>query len=162
MSIRRLAGWRGVAAAAMAVGMLLTATSSVWAHDCYNASVSSTGAVQKTNSANWFVALDVRELVATGSSGFVNGADFGLTALDSCGQQAFLAYWATTGLPYVFTTAVQHIATGSGGVIADNNPNFTNQKLSGDGKGIEHFEMTGGQIIGSLFAGYAAAGVACG
>ena len=132
---------------------LIVATSAV-AHDCYNASASAQGALSKAeNSQTWVLAADVREIIATGGSGFFPVGSF--PVLDACQQQAFLASWATSGLPLVFTTAGKQ-AVGQEGVIAEHNPNMATT-LGGNNKGIDHFEVTSGQLFADIGAGYDAA-----
>lgn len=146
---------RSLVRASILSGVLaLTLAASALAHDCYNASVSAQGALSKAeNSQTWVLAVDVRQLIATGASGFFPAGSF--PVLDDCQQQAFLAAWAQTGLPLVFTTANGQ-AVGQGGVIAENNPNMGSQ-LGGNGKGIDHFEVTGGQFFAAMATGYNAA-----
>lgn len=145
--------------ASLAAGLLtLALAGSALAHDCYNASASAQGALSKAeNSQAWVLAADVREIIATGGSGFFPVGSF--PVLDACQQQAFLAQWATTGLPLVFTTAAKQ-AVGQEGVIAENNPNMATT-LGGNGKGIDHFDVTGGQIFAAIAAGYNAAYSTC-
>lgn len=134
--------------------LALTLATSAFAHDCYNASVSAQGALSKAeHSQTWVLAVDVRELIATGGSGFFPAGSF--PVLDACQQQAFLASWATTGMPLVFTTANGQ-AVGQEGVIAENNPNMSGS-LGGNGQGIDHFDVTGAQFFADMGAGYAAA-----
>lgn len=141
-------------ASLLGVALTLTVATSVFAHDCYNASTSAQGALAKAeNSQAWTLAVDVRELIATGGSGFFPVGSF--PVLDTCQQQAFLAAYAQTGFPLVFTTGIKQ-AQGQGGVIADNNPNMSTS-LGGNGKGIDHFEITGDAIFGALATGYDAA-----
>ena len=150
---------RSVGRASLVAGLLaLALTGSALGHDCYNASASAQGALSKAeNSQAWVLAADVREIIATGGSGFFPAGSF--PVLDACQQQAFLAEWATTGLPLVFTTGAKQ-AVGQQGVIAENNPNMAT-KLGGNNKGIDHFEVTGNQIFAAIGDGYNAAYAAC-
>lgn len=147
---------RSIGRASLVAGLLtLALAGSALAHDCYNASASAQGALSKAeNSQAWILAADVREIIATGGSGFFPVGSF--PVLDACQQQAFLASYAQTGLPLVFTTANGQ-AVGQGGVIADNNPNMTADKLAANGTGIDHFEATADQIFAAIGAGYNAA-----
>lgn len=150
---------RSIGRASLVAGVLaLALTGSALAHDCYNASASAQGALSKAeNSQAWILAADVREIIATGGSGFFPVGSF--PVLDACQQQAFLAEWATTGLPLVFTTAAKQ-AVGQQGVIAENNPNMSTT-LGGNNKGIDHFEVTGNEIFAAIADGYGAAYAAC-
>ena len=151
---------RSLARASVIAGALtLALVTSAFAHDCYNASVSATGALSKAeHSQTWILAADVREIIATGASGFFPPDSF--PVLDACQQQAFLAAYAQTGYPLVFTTGGTQ-AKGQDGVIAENNPNM-GTKLGGNGKGIDHFEVTGDAIFGAIAIGYDAAyGAGC-
>jgi len=141
-------------ASLLAVALTLVLVTSVFAHECYNASASAQGALSKAeNSQTWVLAVDVRELIATGSSGFIPAGSFPI--LDACRQEAFLTAYAQTGLPLVFTTAIKG-AVGQDGVIAENNPNM-DTTLGGNNKGIDHFGVTGDAISAALLDGYNAA-----
>ncbi len=146
---------RSLGRASILGGVLaLVLVTSAFAHECYNASTSAQGALTKAeNSQTWVLAVDVRELISTGGSGFFPLGSFPI--LDACQKQAFLASWAQSGFPLVFTTATRQ-AQGQGGVIAENNPNM-DTSLGGNGKGIDHFGMTGDAIFAALGAGYNAA-----
>ena len=150
---------RSIGRASVLAGVLVLAlAASVFAHDCYNASASAQGALSKAeHSQSWVLAADVREIIATGGSGFFPLGSF--PVLDACQQQAFLAEWATSGLPLVFTTAGKQ-AVGQEGVIAEHNPNMST-KLGGNGKGIDHFEVTSDQLFAAIADGYNAAYTAC-
>src|SRR2546423_1575043 len=116
-------GRRTLASALLATSFLLVTASGVFAHECYNASASPQGNLMKAanTNGNWVLALDVREVIATGSSGFVTG----LPVLNACQQAVFLASWSQTGLPLVFTVGGgNNMANGQGGTIAENNPNM--------------------------------------
>jgi hypothetical protein len=144
--------------AALLAGILaLTLATSVFAHDCFNASASAQGNLSKAqNSQAWVLAVDVRQLIATGSSGFVTGAP----VLNACQQTVFLAAYAQSGFPLVFTLGAKQ-AQGTGGVIAANNPNMTT-KLGGNGKGIDHFEAIQAALVNAVNASYGAAfGASC-
>lgn len=132
--------------------LVLTLATSVFAHDCFNASASAQGNLAKAeHSQTWVLAVDVRELIATGSSGFFTGGP----VLNDCQQAVFLATYAQSGLPLVFTTAGKQ-AVGQGGVIAENNPNMATT-LGGNNKGIDHFEIVGPAIFAALNASFGAA-----
>ena len=145
---------RSLRRATLVAGFLsLMLVSSVFGHECYNASASAQGNLSKgEHSQAWFLIADIRELIATGSSGVLEGFPDDLSA---CQQEAFLAVYAQSGLPLVFTTGMKQ-AVGQGGVIAEHNPNMETA-LGGDGKGIDHFGVTGGQIDATLNASYGAA-----
>lgn len=131
--------------------LVLTLATSVFAHDCFNASASAQGNLTKAqNSQTWVLALDVRELIATGSSGFLTGPK-----LNACQQAAFLSVYAQSGLPLVFTTAGKQ-AVGQGGIIAANNPNMATT-LGGNNLGIDHFEVAQSAIFAAITASYGAA-----
>ena len=154
MPIVRSVGRASFLGAALAL-VLVTA---VFAHDCYNASASAQGALSKAeHSQTWILAVDVREVISTGGSGFFPPGSFPI--LDACQQQAFLAAYAQTGLPLVFATGGRQ-AVGQGGVIAANNPNM-DTTLGGNNKGIEHFEVTGNTIMAALGNSYNAAFGSC-
>ena len=141
-------------ASLIAVALVLVLATSVLAHDCYNASASAQGALSKAeHSQAWVLAADVREIVATGGSGFFPLGSFPI--LDACQQQVFLASYAQSGLPLVFATAGKQ-AVGQGGVIAANNPNM-DTGLAGNGKGIDRFDATMNAIFAAIGAGYNAA-----
>jgi hypothetical protein len=149
---------RSISRATILAGILvLTLATSVFAHDCFNASASAEGNLTKAeNSQTWFLALDVRALIATGSSGFFTGGP----VLSPCQQAAFLSAYAQSGLPLVFTTAGRQ-AVGQGGIIAASNPNMATT-LGGNNKGIDRFEVAGPAILGAISAGYGAAfGASC-
>jgi hypothetical protein len=150
---------RSVGRASVLAGVLVfVLAASALAHDCYNASASAQGALSKAeHSQTWVLAADVREIIVTGGSGFFPVGSF--PVLDTCQQQAFLAEWATSGLPLVFTTAGKQ-AVGQEGVIAENNPNM-DTKLGGNNKGIDHFEVTSAQLFGAIADSYNAAFSAC-
>jgi len=154
MPIVRSVGRASFLGAALAL-VLVTA---VLAHDCYNASASAQGALSKAeHSQTWVLALDVREAISTGGSGFFPPGS--LPILDACQQQAFLAAYAQTGLPLVFSTGGRQ-AVGQGGVIAGNNPNM-DTTLGGNNRGIDHFDVTGNTILAALGDGYNAAFASC-
>jgi hypothetical protein len=135
--------------------LALALAGSVFAHDCYNASASAQGALSKAeHSSTWVLAADVREIISTGGSGFFPAGSF--PVLDACQQQVFLASYAQTGLPLVFSTANGQ-AVGQGGTIADHNPNMTAGGLASNNKGIDHFEATVNVIMGAIADGYNAA-----
>jgi hypothetical protein len=146
---------RSLSRATILAGILaVTLATSVFAHDCFNASASAQGNLTKAqNSQAWFLIGDVRELIATGSSGVLTGQ-----LLNECQQAAFLATWAQSGLPLVFTTATKQ-AVGQGGVIAENNPNMATT-LGGNNKGIDHFEVAGGAVGDAFTTSYGAASAA--
>jgi hypothetical protein len=148
---------RSISRATVLAGLLaLTLATSVFAHECYNASASAQGNLTKAeHSQTWVLAVDVRELIATGSSGFSTGP-----VLNACQQAAFLSSYAQSGLPLVFTTGARQ-AVGQGGVIAENNPNMATT-LGGNNKGIDHFGVAGGAIFDAVSAAYGAAfGASC-
>jgi hypothetical protein len=141
-------------ASLLAVALALVLVTSVFAHECYNASASAKGALSKAeHSQAWVLAVDVRELIATGGSGFFPVGSFPI--LDACQQGVFLTTYAQSGLPLVFTTAIK-AAVGQDGVIAENNPNM-DTTLGGNNKGIDHFGVTGEAIMTALGDGYNAA-----
>lgn len=141
-------------ASLLAVALALVLVTSVFAHECYNASASAQGALSKAeHSQTWALAVDVRELIATGGSGFFPAGSF--PVLDACRQEVFLTAYAQTGLPLVFTTLIKG-AVGQDGIIAENNPNM-DTTLGGNNKGIDHFGVTGDAIFAALGAGYNAA-----
>ena len=141
-------------ASLLSVALVLLLATSAFAHECYNASASAQGALSKAeHSQTWVLAVDVRELIATGSSGFFPAGSFPI--LNACQQGAFLTAYAETGFPLVFTTATRQ-AVGQGGVIAENNPNM-DTTLGGNNKGIDHFGVTGPAIMAALGDGYNAA-----
>ncbi len=153
MGLGRLVNRRRLLAPLAAVGLVLIFSGSVFAHDCYNASTSVQGNLSKAaHSPNWYMALDVEQLITTGNSGFFTD----MPVLDSCQQQAFLASYEATGLPLTYVTAAQHIATGQGGVIAGNNPQMGNG-LGSNGTGIDHFDDAAPQILAALQDAYNAA-----
>lgn len=117
------------------------------------------GALSKAeHSQTWVLAADVRELIATGGSGFFPPGSFPI--LNACQQQVFLTAYGQTGFPLVFTVGGKQ-AVGQDGVIAENNPNM-GAKLGGNGKGIDHLEVSGDAIFAAFGAGYNAAfGAAC-
>jgi hypothetical protein len=144
--------------ASLFAGILtLTLVSSAFAHECYNASASAQGNLSKAeHSQAWLFIGDIRELIATGDSGELHLADFGVPApLNACQQQAFLTAWAETGLPLVFATGGKQ-AVGQGGVIAENNPNM-DTKLGGNGQGIDHIGVTLDSIFAAFGASFGAA-----
>jgi hypothetical protein len=140
----------------LATFLVLVLATSVFAHDCFNASASAQGNLTKAqNSQAWFLIGDIRELIATGTSGVLTGPK-----LNDCQQAVFLAVWAESGFPLVFTTAGKQ-AVGQDGVIAENNPNMATN-LGGNNKGIDHFEIAGQAIGDALNASYgAASGASC-
>jgi hypothetical protein len=141
-------------ASLLAVALALVLVTSVFAHECYNASASAKGALSKAeHSQTWVLAADVREIISTGGSGFFPVGSFPI--LDACQQEVFLTTYAQSGLPLVFTTATRQ-AVGQGGVIAENNPNM-DTTLGGNNKGIDHFGVTGEAIMAALGGGYDAA-----
>jgi hypothetical protein len=141
-------------ASLLAVALALVLVTSAFAHECYNASASAQGALSKAeHSQTWVLAVDVRELIATGGSGFFPAGSFPI--LDACQQGVFLTAYAQTGFPLVFTTAIKQ-AVGQGGVIAENNPNM-DTTLGGNNKGIDHLGVTGNAIFAALGDGYNAA-----
>ena len=147
---------RSIRRASVVAGVLtLSLAGSAFARDCYNASVSAKGALAKAeHSQVWVLAADVRELIATGGSGFFPAGSF--PVLDSCQQAAFLTSYAQSGFPLVFTTA-DGAAKGQGGTIAENNPNMTADGLAANGKGIDHFEDTADAIFAAIGNSYNAA-----
>lgn len=58
------------------------------------------------------------------------------------------AHAADFGIPTTFVFGGKQ-AVGQGGVIAENNPNFTAKGLASDGKGIDHAEDAYGPAIGA-------------
>jgi hypothetical protein len=138
--------------ASLVAGVLtLAVAASAFAHECYNPSASAQGALAKAeHSQTWVLAADVREIISTGGSGFFPAGSF--PVLNSCQQDAFLAAYAKTGFPLVFTTADKQ-AVGQGGTIAENNPNM-DAKLGFDGKGIDHFELTADAIFAAIGDSY--------
>ncbi len=141
-------------ASLLAVALALVLVTSVFAHECYNASASAQGALSKAeHSQTWVLAADVREIISTGGSGFFPVGSF--PVLDACQQQVFLGSYAQTGFPLVFTVGGKQ-AVGQGGVIAENNPNMATT-LGGNGKGIDHLEATGDAILAAVADGYNAA-----
>lgn len=141
-------------ASLLSVALALVLVTSVFAHECYNASASAQGALSKAeHSQTWVLAADVREIISTGGSGFFPVGSF--PVLDACQQEVFLASYAQTGFPLVFTIAGRQ-AVGQGGVIAENNPNM-DTNLGGNNKGIDHIGITGDAILAAVVAGYNAA-----
>jgi hypothetical protein len=146
-------GRRTLASAILA--FLLVTASGVFAHECYNASASPQGNLMKAANwnGNWTLALDVREVIATGSSGFVSG----LPILNACQQTVFLASWQTTGFPLVFTVGGgNNQANGQGNTIAENNPNMATG-LGSNNQGIDHFGDTGPALFAAVNTAYGAA-----
>jgi len=148
-------GRRTLASAVLATSFLLVTASGVFAHECYNASASPQGNLMKAanTNGNWTLALDVREVIATGNSGFVSG----LPVLNACQQTVFLASWQTTGFPLVFTVGGgNNMANGQGNTIAENNLNMATG-LGSNNRGIDHFGDTGQALFAAVNTAYGAA-----
>jgi hypothetical protein len=130
---------RTTAVAAVTAGVVVAASGSAWAHECFVANRSQQGdAAVSAHSAAWFTITPeilFGELIGLSGDAF------------TCAVNA----WKTDpSLPaYIVVGGKQ--AVGQGGVIAENNPNFATGKAS-DGKGIDHAEDVYTPAIGAILA----------
>ena len=132
---RRVLRASGVLAGA---GILTAATTgAAFAHECYVANRSAQGnAMVGSHSQAWeSVSLDT---ILTQFIGLPQ-------PVASCVEGLAPA----AGIPNSFVFGGKQ-AVGQGGVIAENNPNMTVDKLAADGKGIDHAEDAYGDAIGAL------------
>ena len=128
---------RGAALGAPALAVLLAASGSAWAHECFVANRSAQGnAAVSQHSGAWL----------TITPEIIFGEFVGLTGDPlTC---AIDAWKANPDLPaYIVVGGKQ--AQGQGGVIAESNPNMATGK-AWDGKGIDHAEDVFGPTIGQI------------
>jgi hypothetical protein len=119
-------------------GMLtLATTGAAFAHECYVANRSAQGnAMAGSHSQAWeTVSLD------TILTQFLGLTDSVASCVEGMAPAA--------GIPDSFVFGGKQ-AVGQGGVIAENNPNMTADRLAADGKGIDHAEDAYGDAIGAL------------
>ena len=128
----------GLMSASVAV-ISIAGVGSAWAHECFVANRSAQGnAAVGAHSAAWDeVSLH------TVLTEFIGLPD-DLAACVEAGAPA-------AGVPSSFVFGGKQ-AQGQGGVIAENNPNFSLKGLASDGKGIDHGEEAYGPAIGGLIA----------
>ncbi len=121
---------------ATAAGVVMLATGTAGAHECFVANRSAQGnAAVAEHSAAWEeVSLDT---VLTVFIGVPQGV-----------ADCVVANADTYGLPTSFVFGGKQ-AVGQGGVIAENNPNFTSKGLGSNGQGIDHGEDVYGPGIGA-------------
>ncbi len=110
---------------ATVAGVVMLASGTAGAHECFVANRSAQGnAAVAAHSAAWEeVSLDT---VLTVFIGVPQGV-----------ADCVVANADTYGLPTSFVFGGKQ-AVGQGGVIAENNPNFTAKGLASDGQGIDH------------------------
>lgn len=120
-----------------AVALTLTTVGGAFAHECYVANRSAQGnAMAGTHSQAWeTVSLD------TILTQFI-GVPADVAACVEAKAPA-------AGIPDSFVFGAKQ-AQGQGGVIAENNPNMTADRLAADGKGIDHAEDAYGPAIFTL------------
>lgn len=128
---------RGLGTAAALTALTVTAGGSAWANECFNASRSAQGnAAVGAHSAAWqVVSLDTILVQFIGLP----------QSLADCVEGLAPA----AGIPDSFVFGSKQ-AVGSGGIIAEKNPNMTAKALSSDGHGIDHGEDVYGAAIGAL------------
>jgi hypothetical protein len=129
--------FRGLGTAAALTALTITAGGSAWAHECFVANRSAQGnAAVGAHSAAWDeVSLNTIVTVFLGQS----------DAVAACVEAAAPG----AGLPSSFVFGGKQ-AQGSGGVIAENNPNFSAKGLASDGQGIDHAEDVYGPAVFGL------------
>ncbi len=142
-------------ASLLSVALALVLVTSVFAHECYNASASAQGALSKAeHSQTWVLAADVREIISTGGSGFFPQGSF--PVLDACQQEVFLGSLRSVGPP----RSSSRPPPGRPSARAASSPRTTrtlDTTLGGNNKGIDHFGVTGDAILAAVGAGYNAA-----
>ena len=125
---------------ASAAALTVLGAGSAWAHECNNASRSETGdTAAGTNSQAWF-QLVIADAIADDVANGLYSAEQG---------QCIYAAWTTGGGPAAVTLHVKG-ATGQDGVLAGHNPN---EGLAANGRGIDHFFVTHGDLLISSFLG---------
>jgi hypothetical protein len=130
---------RTTAVAAVTAGLVVAASGSAWAHECFVANRSQQGdAAVSAHSAAWFTITPeflFSEIIPLSGDAF------------TCAVNA----WKTDPSlpPYLVVGGKQ--AVGQGGVIAENNPNFASGKAS-DGQGIDHAVEVFGPTIDAIVA----------
>lgn len=118
---------------------LIISAGPAMAHECYIASRSWQGNLMAgTRSQAWFL-VDLNQEFA---------ADVQAGQLTVDQASCLITQLTANGVPLQFTIHVKG-ANGSGGVLADNNPNTW---LMSNGTGVDHFFDVYGQAIGTSFA----------
>jgi hypothetical protein len=131
---------RGLGTVAAVTALTITAGGTAFAHECFNASRSAQGnASVGAHSAAW--QLVTLKTVVTEFLGQTE-------AVADC----VVAAAPAAGVPTSFVFGGKQ-AQGSGGVIAENNPNFSAKGLASDGKGIDHAEDVYGPAVVGLILG---------
>lgn len=124
-------------ATASAAVILVAGSGSAWAHECFVANRSAQGnASAGSHSAAW-EAVSLHTVLTE----FIGLPDDLAACVEGLAPAA--------GVPSSFVFGGKQ-AQGQGGVIAENNPNFTAKGLGSDGKGIDHAEDVYGDVLGQL------------
>jgi hypothetical protein len=130
---------RAATVVAAAAALVTVSAGSAWAHDCFNASRSDTGnAAAGSHSQAWFT-LAISDAVAEDVANGLYTEEQGV-----CVYQA----WLDGGGPVSVTFHVKG-ANGSGGILAENNPN---EGLLSNGRGIDHFSAAYADLIATAFS----------
>jgi hypothetical protein len=137
---------RLVAILAIAASSLFAA-SSAYGFDCIRVSSSHQGLISSTSHGGRWLLFDF-------SSGSASLQTFGNIGISATPTQAacFSNAYAQTGQPRWFALGIG--VAGKNGVLAHNNPN---ERVLGDGHGIDHFDDS--PIIGAVFASAGACGI---
>ena len=136
-----------LSAFAALLAVSLTLTGSALAFDCIRVSSSHQGLISSTSHGGRWLLFDFSSVSAAEQT-LANIQVSATPAQVAC----FVSAYASTGEPQWFALGIG--VAGKNGVIAHNNPN---DRVLGDGHGIDHFDES--PIVGALVASASGCGI---